>query len=576
MIVVAIAVVTGGAMLATTVAARITNPLSELNTAAEAVALGDYSRRVHATRRDEIGRLGRTFNAMAGQLATSEASYRLLFQSTPHAMWVYDVDTLRFLDVNDMAIAQYGYSCDEFLAMTIKDIRPPSAVPQLLENISQTSEAVGLSGVWTHRKKDGTLIEVEISSHAIVLHGHRARSVIAHDVTERLKAQQALRQSEELFRGMAETMPQIVWTARPDGWRDYYNRQWFEYTGSTLEEAQGWGWAAALHPDDRLRTVALWRTAIETGAAGYEISHRIKRATDGQYRWHIGRAAPLRNEAGQIVLWVGTNTDVDDAKRADDELQSLNAELEQRVQIRTAQLEEANHELESFSYSVSHDLRAPLRHVQGYVEMLTAAARAQLSEKSLRYLKTISDATVEMGQLIDDLLAFSRIARVQMYEGAVPLDGLIEDVIQGLEMATKGRHIIWKIAALPTAVGDRAMLKQVYANLVGNAVKYTRQRDPAEIEIGCAGEQDGRCVLFVRDNGAGFDMQYAHKLFGVFQRLHRAEEFEGTGIGLATVRRIVVRHGGTAWAEGKLNEGATVYFTLEVTTACSQIADQQR
>jgi light-regulated signal transduction histidine kinase (bacteriophytochrome) len=220
-------------------------------------------------------------------------------------------------------------------------------------------------------------------------------------------------------------------------------------------------------------------------------------------------------------------------------------------------------ELEAFSYSVSHDLRAPLRHIHGYVEMLQAATAGQLSEQANHFLKTLADASVEMGRLIDDLLAFSHLGRAEIRRTPVRLDELVRDVIRGLEMATHGRPIVWRIAPLPTVIGDASLLKQVLSNLVDNAIKYSRVRDPATIEIGCDGDEDGRVVVFVRDNGVGFDMQYAHKLFGVFQRLHRPEEFEGTGIGLATVRRIVARHGGRVWAEGAIDEGATVRFTLE-------------
>jgi signal transduction histidine kinase len=255
--------------------------------------------------------------------------------------------------------------------------------------------------------------------------------------------------------------------------------------------------------------------------------------------------------------------EVSERAGAEEQVRALNADLELRVRERTRALEVANKELESFSYSVSHDLRAPLRHVQGYVEMLEEAAGTQLSEQAQRYLRTIREASVEMGQLIDDLLAFSRMGHTDVQESLINLDGLVQGTIRSLEMATEGRHIIWQAAPLPQVVGDLSMLKQVLGNLIGNAVKYSRMRDPAQIEIGCAGEEDGRIILFVRDNGAGFDMQYAHKLFGVFQRLHRAEEFEGTGIGLATVRRIVTRHGGRVWAESALNCGATFFFTLQ-------------
>jgi PAS domain S-box-containing protein len=250
-------------------------------------------------------------------------------------------------------------------------------------------------------------------------------------------------------------------------------------------------------------------------------------------------------------------------KHAEQAILEVNAQLEQRVRARTAELEAANKELESFSYSVSHDLRAPLRHVQGYAEMLATAAAGQLSDKAQRYLQTISDASAEMGHLIDDLLAFSRMGRVEMSKSSVSLDQLVQETIRDLKITTQGRNIAWDVAPLPQVTGDPSMLKQVFVNLIGNAVKYTRKRDLAEIQIGYAGEEEGQAVFFVRDNGAGFDMKYVHKLFGVFQRLHRADEFEGTGIGLAIVRRTVARHGGRTWAEGKVDEGAAFYFTLQ-------------
>ena len=178
-------------------------------------------------------------------------------------------------------------------------------------------------------------------------------------------------------------------------------------------------------------------------------------------------------------------------------------------------------------------------------------------------MKTIADASREMGVLIDDLLAFSRMGRTDMIETTVNLDSLVQDTLRDLEPATRGRNIVWKIPSLPVVLADPAMLKLALTNLLGNAVKFTRLRNPAEIEIGCDGVEGGRVIVFVRDNGVGFDPQYTHKLFGVFQRLHRADEFEGTGIGLANVRRTIARQGGRVWAEGRLNAGATFYFTLK-------------
>jgi PAS domain S-box-containing protein len=271
----------------------------------------------------------------------------------------------------------------------------------------------------------------------------------------------------------------------------------------------------------------------------------------------------LMDGAGKPIGIASTERDITERKREEEEIRKLNAELEQRVHERTRRLEEANKELESFSYSVSHDLRAPLRHVQGYVDMLAREAEGQLSDEGRRYLKTITDASREMGELIDNLLAFSRMGRAEMIETTVNLDSLVRDTLRDLQPATRQRNLVWKIPPLPAVQGDAAMLKLALANLLGNAVKFTRPRDPAQIEIGRDGMEGERVILFIRDNGVGFDPQYAHKLFGVFQRLHRADEFEGTGIGLANVRRIISRHGGRTWAEGALDRGATCYFTLK-------------
>jgi light-regulated signal transduction histidine kinase (bacteriophytochrome) len=259
--------------------------------------------------------------------------------------------------------------------------------------------------------------------------------------------------------------------------------------------------------------------------------------------------------------------EVNDRRRAEEQVRALNADLERRVSERTHALQVANKELESFSYSVSHDLRAPLRHVLGYVEMLEEETTGQLPGEAQRYLETIRKSTLEMSALIDDLLAFARMGRAELQEANVDLDALVGDTIQRHAEATAGRQITWTIEPLPAVIGDKVLLQQVLTNLIGNAIKYSRNRSHATIAIGRSGEEHERAVFFVRDNGAGFDMQYAQKLFGVFQRLHRADQFEGTGIGLATVQRIITRHGGRVWAEAELDKGATFYFTLKTAPA---------
>lgn len=421
-------------------------------------------------------------------------------------------------------------------------------------------------------------------------------ATVSRDITERKQSEAALAVSAERLRLAVEgaSLGTWHWDIRSGEltWSDRCLAIFGIPAGTRMSYEK---FLAALHPEDRARADAAVQRALRVRSA-YDIEFRTV-WPDGTVHWAAAKGCAYYDEAGEPLRMEGLAFEITERKQAEAELAQHREQLEQLVGERTkdlevartaalslmqdaqrqekrvsevlakqrelaAQLQAANQELEAFSYSVSHDLRAPLRHVQGYVQMLRRTVDGQLSEKAGHYLQTISDASVEMGQLIDDLLAFSRMGRTELHETPASLDALVQDTVRGLEMATRGRHIIWKIAPLPMVFGDPSMLKQVLTNLIGNAVKYTGRHDEAEIEIGCAGEEEGRIIFFVRDNGAGFDMQYAHKLFGVFQRLHRADEFEGTGIGLATVRRIIARHGGRTWAEGSPGKGATFYFTL--------------
>jgi PAS domain S-box-containing protein len=273
-------------------------------------------------------------------------------------------------------------------------------------------------------------------------------------------------------------------------------------------------------------------------------------------------ASPIRDARGKIIGMSKVARNIGERKAAEAKILQLNAELEQRVADRTAKLQAANEELGAFSYSVSHDLRAPARHMLGFVDTLQKDAGPSLSENNLGLLAKISEKAKRMVQLIDDLLDFSRVGRAELKKTKVNLGRLVEETVADFEEETKRRNIAWKIQPLPEVSADRALLRMVLVNLISNAVKFTGTRAEAKIEIACAPGGEGETVICIRDNGAGFDPEYAHKLFGVFQRLHSRDEFEGTGIGLANVQRIIQRHGGRTWAEGVVDQGATFYFSL--------------
>ena len=275
----------------------------------------------------------------------------------------------------------------------------------------------------------------------------------------------------------------------------------------------------------------------------------------------------------KVVVFVELFKMRERVRRQAEQLSMFNLKLEQEIaerqraeaviQRHSSELQAANKELEAFSYSVSHDLRAPLRHINGFAELLQKESASRLDDKGTRYLKMIVDSAKHMGRLIDDLLAFSRIGRTELRMAPVKLDHVVKEALQDLQPDIDKRHIAWTVHALPEVLGDHALLRQVFVNLISNAVKYSATRDMAAIEIGSLQDASGgEAIMFVRDNGVGFDMQYAHKLFGVFQRLHGSKEFEGTGIGLANVRQIIARHGGRTWAEGTPDKGAVFFVSL--------------
>jgi signal transduction histidine kinase len=280
--------------------------------------------------------------------------------------------------------------------------------------------------------------------------------------------------------------------------------------------------------------------------------------------WIEANGAPLRDKEGVGRGGVVAFRDITRRKADELEIRKLNEELEARIAVRTAQLETANHELEAFTYSVSHDLRAPLRHISGFSRILIHDFGPAMTPEARGHLQRIEEAVIRMGLLVDGLLSLARLGRQSLTLRNTELNDLVKETISVLEPDCEGRVVEWRIAQLPTLQCDRVLMGQVFQNLIGNALKYSRGRAETVIEVGSITKPGEPAVIFVRDNGAGFDMQYADKLFGVFQRMHTESEFEGTGVGLATVQRIIQKHGGSIWAEAEVDHGAAFYFTLGV------------
>lgn len=389
----------------------------------------------------------------------------------------------------------------------------------------------------------------------------QAVAIILGDAIVRSHTETQLRASEERFRLLIEGVEDYaIYVLDPEGRVVSWNMGAQRIEGYKADEVIGSHFSRFFPPEDVEAGLPhrLLDRARTNGRCSEELWQVRK---DGGRFWANLLLAALKDEQGRLYGFAKVNHDMTFYKTAQEEIRRLNSTLEQRVRERTAQLEAVNKELETFSYSVSHDLRAPLRHIDGFADMLRQRASSQLDQTSLEYLNIITEATRQMSRLIDALLAFSRMGRAALNKTQVDSNKLVKGILHDLSYEMEGRRIEWRLAQLPVVMADPALLRQVWFNLISNALKYTRIRDIATIEIGVQPSETEH-VFYIKDNGVGFDMHYVDKLFGVFQRLHGAGEFEGTGIGLANVRRIVQRHGGRVWAEGEPDVGATFYFTL--------------
>ncbi|HTL58976.1 MAG TPA: PAS domain S-box protein [Candidatus Limnocylindrales bacterium] len=468
----------------------------------------------------------------------------------------------------------YGWSKEEVLGRRTHELLR-TEFPEALENIvAKVRRGKIWQGELRHCTRDGRRITVQSYWLAELDSDGEVTELLESnlDITERKRMEEVLREAEARFRALAENIPQLIWMTDADGAITFYNQRWFDYTGTTLQEMQEAGWGKVHHPEHVDRVAQKWNEHLRTGEP-WEDTFPL-RGKDGTFRWFLSRAFPIRSADGRISQWFGTNTDITELRETHVALEAAQAKLEEHartleatVQARTAELREANAELEAFCYSLSHDMRGPLRAIRSYTEMVIEDSGAQLSAIAKDYLQRVSSAAVRLDRLIQDVLAFSRVSRDPGKPERVEPERVVRTIISERPDMQPPAAEIRIDGPLPMVRGNEASLTQCLTNLLSNAVKFVAPGVTPHVRIHSETKGD-RVRLWVEDNGIGINKEAQGKIFELFYRLHRSGEYEGTGLGLAIVRKAAERMGGQVGVESEPGAGSRFWVELSLAEQC--------
>lgn len=503
-------------------------------------------------------------------LVVSEEKYRTLFERMEQAFCIIEVIfdhtdrpiDYRFLEINPVFSKQTGLT--NARGKTAREL-----IPGLEEKWFQMYGDVARSGKSVRFIEGSDAMQRWFEVYAFpVKEANRGKvAILFSDISERKKSEDILKKSEENLRLISDFMPQIAWSTDEKGYHDFYNQRWYEFTGLSFDETRGDGWANVLHPEDHARATAVWNHCLETGDL-YEIEYRMRRA-DGEYRWLLGRAMPLRDDTGKTIRWFGTCTDIHDQKTFTDKLEIL-------VNERTKALNRSNEDLQQFAHVASHDLKEPVRKIRTFTSALKDEMGERLTERELLYIEKVEKASERMFQMIEGVLKYSSLQSIQEPDKEVELASVFRSILSDLDLVISNKNAIIEIAPLPSVKGVDVLLYQLFYNLMNNALKFSKPgvRPLIRISTVSPGEElpDGHgtgekyVVIKMQDNGIGFEPTHAEKIFITFSRLHSKDKFEGTGLGLALCKKIVERHKGKIWAAGIPGEGATFSVMLRLVT----------